>query len=289
MLQMMDRLRISGLRRRASWTQLDPHSPVLGELGNLRTRLARSIAEIHAAQSIRYQVFYREMSARPGAMARLTQRDRDEWDALCDHLLVIDTSQDRQRIVGTYRMLRGVTARAQRTGYYSQSEFDVGSLIARHENLEFMELGRSCVLPKWRGKRTIELLWHGTWAYVLEHGIDVMVGCASFAGTDPDDHAEALSFLYHHCAPDPDWDVEAVSADTVRMDRIGKNEINMKRSLAALPPLIKGYLRLGAWIGREAVIDRQFCTTDVLIILPVSRINPRYVNYYGADAGRRAA
>lgn len=276
-------------RSHAGAERVDPYAPILGRLGSLHTRLARSEAEIAQAQSIRYQVFYKEMSATPDNSARMSLRDQDDWDALCDHLLVIDSAHGADSIVGTYRLLRGRTAELAGTGFYSQGEFDVESLIRDHSQLEFMELGRSCVLPQWRSKRTIELLWHGTWAYVLAHRVDVMLGCASFAGTEPDRHAEALSFLYHHCAPETGWNVRANSPDIVAMNRMEKTEINTRRALSGLPPLIRGYLRLGAWIGREAVIDRQFGTIDVLIILPVSRINPRYVSYYGANATRHAA
>ncbi|MEC9343341.1 MAG: GNAT family N-acyltransferase [Pseudomonadota bacterium] len=283
---------------------LDAEAPVLGRLGGLETRLARSKAEIRAAQALRYQVFYQEGSAQAGARARLTRRDSDRWDRVCDHLLVIDRDGghgDRQhasgrqalddpgRIVGTYRFLTGAHARRAGSGFYSQSEFDIASIVDRHAPLHFMELGRSCVLPTWRNKRTVELLWQGCWAYVLNNHVDVMIGCASFEGTDPGRLAEPLSFLFHHAAPPPEWQVRARQGKATCMNLVPAEAINAKKALHALPPLIKGYLRLGAWFASEAVVDRQFATTDVLVILPVSRLNPRYVSYYGADAGRRAA
>ena len=273
-----------------SWkAPLDANAPALGQLGSLETRLARSKAEIRTAQALRYEVFYREGSAQPSTSARLRGRDADRWDRACDHLLVIDRECAQQGgIVGTYRFLTGSNAERAGIDFYTQSEFDIAPLVARHKDLHFMELGRSCVLPQWRTKRTVELLWQGCWAYVLHNKVDVMIGCASFEGTDPQKLAEALSFLYHHAAPDEDWRVRARTGRAVSMNLMPSNEINPKRALHALPPLIKGYLRLGAWFAGEAVIDRQFATTDVLVILPVSRLNPRYVNYYGADAGRRA-
>lgn len=268
---------------------LDPEAPVLGRLGSLETRLARTPAEIRQAQSLRYQVFFREMSATPGTLARLTGRDKDRWDAVCDHLLVIETAGGGERIVGTYRFLRDGVARAAGTGFYSQDEFDLAALIARHPERSFMELGRSCVLPQWRTKRTIELLWQGIWAYVLANRIDVMTGCASFGGTDPAALAEPLSFLFHHAAAGPEWAAPATARERVSMDMVPAHAIDAKRALHALPPLIKGYLRLGARFGREAAIDRRFGTTDVLVVLPVENLNPRYVDHYGADAGRYAA
>jgi putative hemolysin len=154
-----------------------------------------------------------------------------------------------------------------------------------------MELGRSCVLKPYRNKRTVELLWHGLWTYVREHKVDVMIGCASFEGTDPDEHAAALSFLHRHARAPEEWRVRAHDRLFVSMDRLAKDEIDAKAALRAMPPLIKGYLRLGAMVGDGAVIDRQFGTTDVLIVLPVERIDPRYFEHFGApdELGSRIA
>jgi L-ornithine Nalpha-acyltransferase len=155
--------------------------------------------------------------------------------------------------------------------------------------LRFLELGRSCVLPAYRNKRTVELLWHGIWAYVLHHRIDVMIGCASLEGTDPEKLALPLSFLHHHGrAPEP-WRVRAIGERYVAMDLLDKEAIDPKAALHALPPLIKGYLRLGASFGDGAVVDRQFGTTDVFVVLPVAAIGQRYIDHFGPAANRHAA
>jgi putative hemolysin len=145
-----------------------------------------------------------------------------------------------------------------------------------------MELGRSCVLKPYRNKRTLELLWQGVWSYVREHGVDVMVGCASFEGIDPSAHAMALSFLYHNALAPEEWRVRAHDHLRVDMNMLPPEAVNARAALKALPPLIKGYLRLGAYIGDGAVIDRQFGTTDVLIILPVEAIRTRYFAHFGS-------
>jgi putative hemolysin len=172
--------------------------------------------------------------------------------------------------------------------FYTAQEFDVEPLMRRHAGLHFMELGRSCVLPQWRNKRTMELMWHGVWAHVLSREADVLTGCASFPGTDPAAFAEPLSFLHHFASPPEEWDVKACAPERVPTGLLPREAVNAKRALHALPPLIKGYLRLGAKFAREAAIDRAFGTTDVLVILPVESINRRYVAHYGADAGRFA-
>ena len=265
---------------------------VLGRLGTLEVRLAGTAADVRRAQRLRFNVFYKEMSAVPAAAALLARRDIDPYDAVCDHLLVVDHAAPgragRPAVVGTYRLLRQDMAERQ-SGFYSAGEFDIASLLARHRGLRFLELGRSCVLPPYRNKRTVELLWHGIWAYVLQHRLDVMIGCASLEGTDPDRLAAPLSFLHHFARAPEAWRTSALPRRYVEMNRMGKTAIDRKAALRALPPLIKGYLRLGAAIGDGAVIDRQFGTTDVLIVLPVSAISARYIEHFGATAERHAA
>lgn len=261
---------------------------VLGRIGNLETRLARTASEIDAAQSVRYRVFVEEMKAQLPADAMRRERDVDAYDAFCDHLLVLDRSIEgdaEDQIVGTYRLLRQDVAMAN-GGFYSASEFAISELIARHPDKRFMELGRSCVLPEYRTKRIVELLWQGNWAYALKHGMSAMFGCASFPGVQPESHALALSFLYHSVLAKGEWAVGALPHLARDMDLMPAEAINPKRALMALPPLIKGYLRLGAMVGSHAVVDHAFNTTDVLIVLPIASISDRYLNYYGADAGR---
>jgi putative hemolysin len=152
--------------------------------------------------------------------------------------------------------------------------------------MRFLELGRSCVLRAYRGKRTVELLWQGVWSYVLMHRIDVMIGCASLEGTDPHRLAVPLSFLHHYARSPADWRVHAHPDRMIDMNRMAKSAIDTRVALHALPPLIKGYLRLGATIGDGAVVDTQFGTTDVCMVLPVAHIAQRYIDFYGPDASR---
>jgi len=266
----------------------------LGRIGDLELKLALKPKDVKRAQRLRYKVFFEEMSAVPNVMARLSRRDMDVFDQVCDHLLVRDRApksgliRKKPKTVGTYRLLRQEVAE-RHFGFYTQGEFDIAPLIARHRHLNFLELGRSCVLEPWRDRRTVELLWHGIWAYVLAHRVDVMIGCASLEGTNASEHILPLSYLHHfHRAPD-NWLASAHPEHRADVPLMAKEEIDARAALRALPPLIKGYLRLGAMIGDGAVIDRQFGTTDVLIVLPRAFINPRYIQYYGADAERHAA
>jgi putative hemolysin len=263
----------------------------LGRIGALEVRLAHNAAEIAAAQEVRYRVFYDELGATQADRHSTAGRDIDRFDEVCDHLLVFDTSlpgPDHRRIVGTYRLLRQEIA-TEAGGFYSEGEFELKKLVARHPGQRFLELGRSCVLPEYRSKRTIEILWQGIWAYINHYRIGVMTGCASFQGTVPAAHAEALSYLAHNCRARLEWDVRAVSSRYCPMDLMPPEAIGMKSALAAMPPLIKGYLRVGAKVGDGCVIDHQFGTVDVFIVMPVEEIAARYVTYYGGEAERFAA
>lgn len=268
---------------------------ILGRSGTLQIRLARTSRDVRRAQRLRYQVFYEEMAAIPNARCRFLRRDIDAYDGVCDHLLVVDTARmdarpgrkPRPMVVGTYRLLRQEQAGA--LGFYTQAEFDIAPLVARHPGKRFLELGRSCVMAEYRTKKTVELLWHGIWAYVRHHRIDVMFGCASLEGTEPAALAQRLAFLHHHARAEGEWHASAHRRHHVPMDTLPTHAIEAKAALKALPPLLKGYLRVGARFGDGAVIDRQFGTTDVLVVLPVAQIDPRYVEYYGAGGERYAA
>ena len=267
-------------------------SQSLGRIGSLEVRLAQTAAEVRQAQKLRYRVFYQEGSAIPNPGRLFARRDVDSYDAICDHLLVLDHAAgdglhaNRPAVVGTYRLLRQPLAE-EYGGFYTADEFDIGGLIGRHEKLQFLELGRSCVLAPYRNKRTVELLWHGIWAYVAQNRLDVMIGCASLDGTEPKQLALPLSFLHHYAHAPDSWHARALPERYVEMNRMSKEAIDPKAALRALPTLIKGYLRLGAYIGDGAVVDHEFGTTDVLIVLPVSAIKKRYVEHF--ETGLRAA
>ena len=270
-----------------------PQPKIYGRIGDLEVRLASGRSDILRAQRLRYEVFYEEMSAKPNAVAAMRRLDQDSYDAVCEHLLVVDTSPElhgterwahrrRPRVVGTYRVLRQEIAEQSSLGFYTQGEYDIGPLLRAKRDYRFMELGRSCVMKPYRSKRSVELLWHGLWTYIREHKVDVMIGCASFEGTDPGAHTMALSYLHHYAMAPQDWRCNAHAHLHQRMDLLPKEKVDLKQALKAMPPLIKGYLRLGAFVGDGAVIDRQFGTTDVMIVLPGEKIDPRYFEHFGA-------
>jgi L-ornithine Nalpha-acyltransferase len=252
-------------------------------------RFARTADDIKTAQRLRYSVFYEEMGAIATPESRGMELDSDGYDAHCDHLVIVKAhgsgrfAVEDGEMVGTYRLLPQAKAMTC-GGFYTQGEFDVDALVRRKPDLNFLELGRSCVLKAFRTRAVINLLWQGIWDYVRANHFDVMFGCASFAGSDPRQHVAILDHLARHHAPTPEWHARAQADRYIEMKSKLAQAPGSRATLKAIPPLIKGYLQLGCYIGEGAVIDRQFNTTDVLIILPVANINPRYFERFGQPA-----
>ncbi len=247
--------------------------------GNLGVRVAATPAEIDAVQALRYRVFYRELGATADAETARTGRDRDRFDSIADHLLVIDHAigPGAEGVVGTYRLIQREAA-AQLGRFYSADEYDIAPILGFPGRI--MELGRSCVDAAYRNRAAMQLLWRGIAAYVFHYQIDLMFGCASLPGTDPDAVAVELTYLYqNHLAP-PAVRPRALPHRFVEMQRLPPESIDPRRALAQLPPLIKGYLRLGGFVGDGAVIDRQFNTTDVAVVVKTDLVTDKYYRHY---------
>lgn len=261
-------------------------SPVLGRFGPFEIRLATTKAEIRKAQRLRFTVFYEEGNAIPSHGSALIRRDICPYDDVCDHLLVVDTEarnrfgRKKPKVVGTYRLLRREVAEKS-LGFYSAREFDLAPFLARHPKARILELGRSCVHRKYRSKRAIELLWRGLWVYARHHRVDALIGCASLPGIDPQALALPLSFLHHQAAATEAWNVRPLAGRRIDMAILDQGSIDSRRAVAALPPLLKAYLRVGARFGDGAVVDPQFGTTDVFTVMPLEDIEERYASYYG--------
>lgn len=253
--------------------------------GSLHLRLAETAEEIRDSQALRYKVFCEEMAAQPTAQQRLEQREYDSFDEFCDHLLVIDYSDNKEEVVGSYRLMRREQA-ARRGQFYSADEFDLSRLLAYPG--EILELGRSCVDSRFRTGSTMQLLWRGIADYVLYYNIDIMFGCASMPSVTPEELALPLSYLYHHHLAPPALRARAVPERYVKMDTIPVEAINLREAKRKLAPLIRGYLRLGAFIGDGAVVDRDFGTTDVAIVVKTDWMTEKYHRHYklGGDGPR---
>ena len=254
-----------------------------GELrsGHLGVRIATTAAEIAAAQALRYEVFYAERGAQADATTASSGRDADPFDAVADHLVVVDHAGEAEggaeKVVATYRLIR--RSAAERLGhFYSADEYDISALL--RVTGQVMELGRSCVHPQYRNRAAMQLLWRGIAAYVFLHHIDVMFGCASLPGTDPEALAVELTYLYHYHLAPPAIRPRALPHRYVDMRRLDPESVNPRRAIALLPPLIKGYLRLGGFVGDSAVVDRQFNTTDVAVVVQTDLVTEKYYRHF---------
>ena len=253
--------------------------------GNFELRLASTKREIRKAQRLRYKIFFEDGAATPDRTAALIRRDVCPFDRFCDHLLVVDHAhrnrwgKRKPKIVGAYRLLRDEIA-ARHGGFYSATEFDVAPLLARHPGKRFLELGRACVAASHRNRHTLDLLWRGIGLYIRHHAIDVLIGCASLPGTDPSVHAAALRFLTVDRRAEDEWLTRARASQSAAFAALEIPAVDARLAIAALPPLIKGYLRCGATFGEGVVIDAQFGTTDVFAVMPVARINARTLAHF---------
>jgi putative hemolysin len=248
---------------------------------DLEVRLARTEAELQQAQALRYRVFYEEMGAVPDAQALRTRRDVDRFDEFADHMIVLDHSRARSPVTGCYRLLRESVA-ARSGGFYSSNEFDLSVLEGRSR--EMLELGRSCVDRDYRTGAVMQALWRGIATYYEQFDISVMIGCASLPGRDIAAVAQSIRYLHeHHLAP-LHIRPHAHSHCRVAHEPFAAPDYDAARALRALPPLLRGYLRLGAMIGEGAVLDEQFNTIDVCIVLPTQLIVERYLRHYQMPA-----
>lgn len=266
-------------------TSRPPAATLEGDLrvGNLEVRLAHTEADVEAAQALRYRIFYEEMSAQPSPEVAALHRDVDAFDALCDHLLVIDHTlgQGAEAVVGTYRLIRRAAAE-QHGSFYSAGEYDISTITRYPGNI--LELGRSCVDQRYRNRPTMQLLWRGIAAYVFHHDIALMFGCASLPGIEPQALALPLSYLYYHHLAPPAMRPRALSDRYVDMRLLAPADIDPRTAMSELPPLLKGYLRLGGFVGDGAVIDHQFNTTDVCIIVKTDLVTDKYYQHYQRTA-----
>lgn len=246
-------------------------------------RLAASPDDLRAVQALRYRVFVQELGATGPQVSHAEGLEADEFDAVFDHLLLIDRARKDSPVVGAYRLLRADQLPA-RGRFYSEAEFDLAPLRATGRRL--MELGRSCVHPDYRGGAAMLHLWNGLADYVLRHGVEVMFGPASLHGTDLAALAQPLAYLHHYHLAPPAYRVTARPAQGAAMDGIAIDAIDRKAALAGIPNLLKAYLRLGGFVGQGAWVDHAFNTTDVCLVMDTAHMSARHREFYVRKAGQ---
>jgi L-ornithine Nalpha-acyltransferase len=249
-------------------------------------RLAATDADLTAAQRLRYQVFVAELGGDGPLVDHAARLERDAFDPYFDHLVLVDLRRDPaglDHVVGAYRVLPW-DRRALAGQYYSETEYDLTPLIASGRRL--LELGRSCVHADHRGGTAMFHLWNGLADYVLERGIEVLFGVASFHGTDVAALAQPLSWLHHHHLAPPEMRVSARPPNRQDMNLIALDKLDRKAAMAATPALIKAYLRLGGFVGDGAYIDHAFNTTDVCLVMDTGQMSARHREFYIRKAGQ---
>ena len=249
-------------------------------------RLAETPRDLRSAQRLRYSVFVQELGGSGPMVDHANQLERDEFDPFFDHLLLIDPRRDAddlEDVVGVYRLLP--SDRLALSGrFYSEGEYDLTALKTSGRRL--LELGRSCVHPDFRGGSAMLLLWNALADYVLERGIEVLFGTASFHGTDVQALAQPLSYLHHHHLAPPSLRVTARAPHRAEMGLIPAAQLDKRAALAGTPALIKAYLRLGGFVGEGAWVDHAFNTTDVCLVMDTARMSAKHRDFYIRKKGR---
>ncbi len=245
---------------------------------DFKVRLAESEGDLRAAQRLRYRVFVEELGGDGELVDHEAKLERDKFDPHFDHLLLIDeTADENDGIVGVYRVMRDDQAR-DGLGFYSTTEYDLSALEGSDRRL--LELGRSCLHADYRGGMAMFHLWNGLASYVLDHGIEILFGVASFHGTDIAALKAPLSYLHHHHLAPEDLRVRAQADNFQPMDLLPIDAVERRAAMVDTPALIKAYLRLGGFVGEGAFIDHDFNTTDVCLLMDTKRLNEKQTGLY---------
>ncbi len=242
-------------------------------------KIAKTYAELHAAQRLRYEVFVRELGAGGALVDHENRLEQDRFDPYVDHMILTDNRSDT--VVGVYRLLRASQA-IKAGGYYSDTEYDLAPLLSSGRRV--LELGRSCLHVDARGGMALHHLWQGLAGYIARHRIDILFGVASFHGTDAARLRGPLSLLHHrHLAP-PALRVRSRQLAEDGMELMPEDQIDRRAAMVQVPSLIKAYLRLGGYVGEGAFVDHAFNTTDVCLVLDTARMTSRSARIYGAPS-----
>ena len=251
------------------------------EVDNYVIKIAETKSELKKAQALRYSVFYKEKKAIPTISKKILRLDYDKVDKFADHLIVIDKNRKgiKNKIVGTYRLIRGDIA-AHCGGFYTSSEFDLSKILNSYENNQILELGRSCVHQDYRNGTIMNLLWKAIAEYVKLYDIKILLGCASFHGTDVMKYTNELSYLRKNFSLPDELSVKSLDSKIYPAYTEIDSNNNDLRTFVKLPPLIKGYLRVGGKVSHDCYVDYKFNTIDLCVIVNTNNIDEKYKKKY---------
>ncbi len=229
----------------------------------LSVSLARSREEVKEAQRLRHRVFVEEMGLH---RARAGDLERDRFDPFCIHLIVRNGATGE--VVGTYRILTPERAAALGS-FMAESEFDLSCLTPLRAQM--VEVGRACIDADYRSGSIIMLLWSGLAAFTQSRGLSYLFGCATVGWGEQESDPQAM---YKTLAPRYLAPAEYRVLPRTRPPRRGG------ASSGSIPPLLKGYLRAGAWICGAPGWDPELETVDLPVLLPLQRVDSRYARHF---------
>lgn len=250
------------------------------EVDNFIIKIAEKKSELKKAQALRYSVFYKEKEAKPTISKKILKLDYDKVDKFADHIIVIDKNRKdiKNTIVGTYRLLRGDIV-AHCGEFYTSSEFDLSKILNSYKYNQILELGRSCVHQDYRNGTIVNLLWKAIAEYVKLYDIKILLGCASFHGTDVMRYTNELSYLRKNFSLPDELSVKSLDTNIYpAYTEINSN--NDLRTFVKLPPLMKGYLRIGGKVSYDCFVDYKFNTIDLCVIVTTDNIDEKYKKKY---------
>ena len=251
------------------------------ELGNFVIKLADTNSELKKSQALRYSIFYKEKKAKPNFLKKIIRLDYDKIDKFADHLIVIDKKRKgiKNKIVGTYRLIRGDVALSF-GGFYTSSEFDLTNILNLYQHKQILELGRSCVHKDYRNGTIMNLLWKAIAEYIKLYDIKILLGCASFYGTNVMKYTSELSYLRKNFSLPDELSVKSLDPKIYPAYTEINSNINNLRTFVKLPPLIKGYLRIGGKVSHDFFVDYKFNTIDLCVIVNTNNIDEKYKKKY---------
>ena len=251
------------------------------EVDNFIIKIADKKSELKKAQALRYSVFYKEKKAIPTISKKILRLDYDKVDKFADHLIVIDKNRKgiKNKIIGTYRLLRGDIA-TDCGGFYTSSEFDLSKILNSYKNNQILELGRSCVHQDYRNGTIMNLLWKAIAEYVKLYDIKILLGCASFHGTDVMKYTNELSYLRKNFSLPDELSVKSLDTKIYPAYTEINSNNNDLRTFVKLPPLIKGYLRIGGKVSHDCFVDYKFNTIDLCVVVTIDNIDKKYKKKY---------
>ena len=251
------------------------------EVDKFVVKIADKKSELKKAQALRYSVFYNEKKAIPTISKKLLRLDYDNVDKFADHLIVLDNNRKgiENKIVGTYRLTRGDIA-VHFGGFYTSAEFDLSKILNSYNHNQILELGRSCVHQDYRNGTIMNLLWKAIAEYIKLYDIKILLGCASFHGTNVMKYTNELSYLRKNFSLPDKLSVKSLDTKIYPSYTEINSNINDLRTFVKLPPLIKGYLRIGGKVSYDCFVDYKFNTIDLCVIVNTRNIDKKYKKKY---------